>query len=710
MILPKYPYQQVGTSFNRIYRENESQFRKDVESDIKEQKTRVDDLISGVEQPSEIVDSRGKFKILRDRFDNVDLQLTETDLKIGQIQSGVKGTYPTLADLQTALPTGDTGNYVVAFDGHIYNWNGTSWVDTGIQYQATGIAKRSVNRNSLSNDVTSFYGEKVKYYATSSFEEQLALQFTFDITDIDITNLPIDVSYDVFTNDPNVKSARIKIYPTDTPEYASTYGGRLSTETILNQNEITEIEYSWTPTADYNYLQVFVWVNAVDNANPGEYYYKDFQLTINGALRTSMNKQEFAGNAIFEGVTDVPISLVTKNYTDTIINDKLDEEKQSFDGYHANALQNLDSQTVDPRIQVAVTFDLVSVQGTLGTTEEFEFATIVESESGKLLKLYSEYYFNNNAIVGSISNSLQISRTGLVNVVDEKTDYIYKGSVSSHAYRYVHCFIDVYLSEILSVPIDVFLNKFSFKIKGSYMPRLDGAAFWKPNTADTIKFIKKKESQVAVFGDVQGTLKNKLFNIKWNVMGDSITYGAYTTKVYHQYVQEDYGINLVRNYGISGSTVANVGVDERNSMALRYDSMDNDADIITVFGGTNDYGASVPLGVMSDRTVNTFYGAYHVLLSGLIEKYPTKKIAVFTPIQRDRDGNVISDIGLIPYVDAVKEVAAFYSVPCLDLFNGGGLYAGSQTVLSLLMPDGTHPNAEGHKIIADKIGSFLSSV
>ncbi len=39
--------------------------------------------------------------------------------------------------------------------------------------------------------------------------------------------------------------------------------------------------------------------------------------------------------------------------------------------------------------------------------------------------------------------------------------------------------------------------------------------------------------------------------------------------------------------------------------------MDNDADIIIVFGGTNDFGnGDAPFGEMSDRTPYTFYGAY----------------------------------------------------------------------------------------------------
>ncbi|MGD7047680.1 SGNH/GDSL hydrolase family protein [Rossellomorea marisflavi] len=192
---------------------------------------------------------------------------------------------------------------------------------------------------------------------------------------------------------------------------------------------------------------------------------------------------------------------------------------------------------------------------------------------------------------------------------------------------------------------------------------------------------------------------------KWNVLGDSISVNKnFASKLYHEYINDEFGFGLIRNYGIGGSTVAKLGDDTNNSMALRYGQMDDDADMITVFGGTNDSSSGrVPIGQMSDRTVDTFYGAYHVLLSGLIEKYPGKKIAVFTPLQR-------ASADTKPYAQVVREVAAYYSVPCLDLFAGGGLYAGSQTIVNRFMPDGLHPNADGHKIFSSKIASFLNSL
>ena len=62
----------------------------------------------------------------------------------------------------------------------------------------------------------------------------------------------------------------------------------------------------------------------------------------------------------------------------------------------------------------------------------------------------------------------------------------------------------------------------------------------------------------------------------------------------------------------------------------RVATMDPDADIVVVFGGTNDFAhGDDPIGEMLDRCTTTFYGACHVLMARLIEKYPTATICFY---------------------------------------------------------------------------------
>lgn len=63
-----------------------------------------------------------------------------------------KGTYSTLAELQTTFPDGTEGVYIVAADGHIYSWDGAAWADRGL-YQSQGIADGSVAVRNLETSI-----------------------------------------------------------------------------------------------------------------------------------------------------------------------------------------------------------------------------------------------------------------------------------------------------------------------------------------------------------------------------------------------------------------------------------------------------------------------------------------------------------------------------------------------------------------------------
>lgn len=83
----------LGSAFDRIFRNTLNKNFEDIDTDIAAQKKRVDDLITGTPQPSEVVDARGGATVLRDRLDGVDAQLAEKatiqqvrlkEIKLGQ--------------------------------------------------------------------------------------------------------------------------------------------------------------------------------------------------------------------------------------------------------------------------------------------------------------------------------------------------------------------------------------------------------------------------------------------------------------------------------------------------------------------------------------------------------------------------------------------------------------------------------------------------
>lgn len=212
----------------------------------------------------------------------------------------------------------------------------------------------------------------------------------------------------------------------------------------------------------------------------------------------------------------------------------------------------------------------------------------------------------------------------------------------------------------------------------------------------------------------------ELKNIKINFLGDSITEGvgaSEPTKSYVSQVAKLTGADC-RNYGIGGTRIArqqNPSEEARHDrdFCMRVDEMDEDADVVVVFGGTNDFGhGDAPFGEFSDRTVNTYYGALHTLFTSLIEKYTTSKIVVLTPLHRltENEPNPATGLVLKNYVEALREVAEYYSLPLLDLYKESGIQPNVPIIKFTFMPDGLHPNDAGHKILAEKIVTFLKGM
>lgn len=201
-------------------------------------------------------------------------------------------------------------------------------------------------------------------------------------------------------------------------------------------------------------------------------------------------------------------------------------------------------------------------------------------------------------------------------------------------------------------------------------------------------------------------------NKKWCVIGDSITeHNSTTSKNYHDYIKEVINCE-VYNFGVSGTGYTETTSTPNNRFIQRLDGISKDMDLITVLGGINDlYFGTKPLGQFGDKTGDTFYGAVDELLLALINKFPNKSIGVFTPLKSVLS-NTVNSRGetLDQYVQAIIEVCNYYAIPVLDLNKISGLNPNIEVIKNTYIPDGTHPNADGHEKIAYKILSFLENL
>ena len=208
-------------------------------------------------------------------------------------------------------------------------------------------------------------------------------------------------------------------------------------------------------------------------------------------------------------------------------------------------------------------------------------------------------------------------------------------------------------------------------------------------------------------------------------LGDSITEGAGTSSIEHVYwkvVEKETGAQCF-GYGIGGTRIAPQRTKSAEEVWDKYfgsrvDEMIPDADVVVVFGGTNDFGhGDAALGHMEDRTLDTFYGSMHALMVQLIEKYPAAQLVVMTPLHRlSEDEDDYHETGsprqgkLIRYVDAVCEVAAYYGVPVVDLYRTCSIQPKVPVMMELYMPDGLHPNDAGNVLVAKRLLSVLKAL
>lgn len=207
-------------------------------------------------------------------------------------------------------------------------------------------------------------------------------------------------------------------------------------------------------------------------------------------------------------------------------------------------------------------------------------------------------------------------------------------------------------------------------------------------------------------------------------LGDSITEGVGTTAPEFRYVDRiaKQAGAVCLNYGISGTRFAKQTKpsDEPTfdlDFCKRALEMDKDADIVIVFGGTNDFGhGDAPFGTFADRTPDTFCGACHTLCRELLETYPDSEIAFISPLHRDNEDSPVGDnkpapVGTLKdYIDAMRQILAYYSIPVIDLYAESKLQPHVAIIKEKFMPDGLHPSDAGNEILAKKIIAYLKAL
>lgn len=139
-------------------------------------------------------------------------------------------------------------------------------------------------------------------------------------------------------------------------------------------------------------------------------------------------------------------------------------------------------------------------------------------------------------------------------------------------------------------------------------------------------------------------------------MGDSLTDSG-SGGFYINYLNDYFGFANIKKSAIAGTRVS--GVTTVMGDPFWYDSrvnqLDIDSDVVFIMGGTNDANNNVTLGSpdISNCDTNTFYGAYHVLISKLIYKYYKLDTGYYADI----------DYSGVTQVDTARPIQIFLITP-----------------------------------------------
>lgn len=167
------------------------------------------------------------------------------------------------------------------------------------------------------------------------------------------------------------------------------------------------------------------------------------------------------------------------------------------------------------------------------------------------------------------------------------------------------------------------------------------------------------------------------------------------------------------NKGVGGATVTQVN-SSTNHMSgdTRIETIPTDSDVILVFGGHNDWSyASIAMGdiktdALSEST--SFKSAFGLMLKKIQARCPNAKIITMTPVGgRTEEESVnqdkqfyIRNLCMTDFANAVKEVSAYYGIPCIDINANSGINTLNHTTY---IADLIHPNVEGGKLIANEV-------
>lgn len=203
---------------------------------------------------------------------------------------------------------------------------------------------------------------------------------------------------------------------------------------------------------------------------------------------------------------------------------------------------------------------------------------------------------------------------------------------------------------------------------------------------------------------------------KWLALGDSITYGIYSTALStevtdkHGWVQrlaDSLGYS-VKNMGVRGMGFVAAGGNGTYwaDVLDAVDALTGPYNLITVALGINDYNTS-------SVTLAAIGTAIDTGIQRLMAKFPEARLVFITPFNSNRRGDASTNYcfnhpyngrSLKDIADKIKEKCDYYGVECIYASQGFLL---NNYNMATLLPDQTHPSYYCHTLIAKNMAHYL---
>lgn len=243
----------------------------------------------------------------------------------------------------------------------------------------------------------------------------------------------------------------------------------------------------------------------------------------------------------------------------------------------------------------------------------------------------------------------------------------------------------------------------------------------------------KKESSTGTGGSSGG------FSMNWIALGDSITEGYYSViedgaaklkldaaKSWAKLAAGYNGWNLL-NYAIGGtgyvSKNPSTGNNKKNIREvvteLAADHKFQEADLVTLFAGCNDWKYNLPMGSMDDdiATGGTLYSNMRWCINKILEDNPHIKIVVISPANCSLYGTAADRYGigykfsnngtLEDICEAQRKICEYYGLEFVDVLHGSFI---NLLNINEVLPDKVHPSINGHVQLAKELSRKIMGV